>query len=92
MLTDPNHVSEGPVLFTLTSGKKLMGGPRFNDPATEVFWLELDEGYFEPLPYVKRRSGGKASYCSRRISRIAQPAGLCFAQARAWEVESTWSS
>jgi hypothetical protein len=42
MLSNPKHVSEGPVLFTLTSGKKLMGEVRLNDPVT---------GYFEPLSY-----------------------------------------
>ncbi len=51
MVTNQKHVSEGPVVLTHKSGAKLVGELRFNDAASEVFWLELEEGYFEPLPY-----------------------------------------
>ncbi len=67
MVTNQKHLSEGPVVFTLKSGVKLMGELRFNDPISEVFWLELEEGYFEPLPYSEFESAVRlASLKSKR--------------------------
>jgi hypothetical protein len=53
MVTNPKHVSEGRVNFTLKSGTKVRATLLHNDPVGETFWIEPHEGFFKSIPYAQ---------------------------------------